>query len=201
MMTMMATFLDVIDQQARSHYDEGKGLALRSLHPEADAAQLQQWFSMDYARFWSMQDSSVHQVRDYYAALCSSGHAGAWLGLHHGRAAFLVECYDPARDQVGEHYCVRPGDLGMHILIGPPTERIPGFSRAVFALVLRFMFDRLHAARIVVEPDVNNSKIHALNLSMGFVYAGLAPFREKTASLAFCTRAQFERAQLRESTQ
>lgn len=119
MMTMMATFLDVIDQKARSHYDEGKGLALRSLDPEADAAQLQQWFSMDYARFWSMQDSSVHQVRDFYTALCSSGHAGAWLGLHHGRAAFLVECYDPARDQVGEHYCVRPGDLGMHLLIAP----------------------------------------------------------------------------------
>ena len=33
MMTMMATFLDVIDQKARSHYDEGKGLALRSLDP------------------------------------------------------------------------------------------------------------------------------------------------------------------------
>lgn len=120
MMTMMATFLDVIDQKARSHYDEGKGLTLRSLDPEADAAQLQQWFSMDYARFWCMQDSSVHQVRDFYTALCSSGHAGAWLGLHHGHAAFLVECYDPARDQVGEHYCVRPGDVGMHLLIAPP---------------------------------------------------------------------------------
>ncbi len=119
MMTMMATFLDVIDQKSLSHYDEGKGLALRSLDPEADAAQLQQWFSMDYARFWSMQDASVHEVRDFYAALCSNGHAGAWLGLHHGRAAFLVECYDPARDQVGEHYCVRPGDLGMSSVLRP----------------------------------------------------------------------------------
>lgn len=87
------------------------------------------------------------------------------------------------------------------IFSSPPTEHIPGFSRAVFALVMRFMFDRLHAARVVVEPDVNNTKIHALNLSMGFVYAGLARFREKTASLAFCTRAQFEQAQRQELTQ
>ena len=93
---------------------------------------------------------------------------------------------------------MRPGDIGMHIFIGPPTQRIPGFSRDVFALVMRFLFDRLNAARVVVEPDANNAKIHALNLAMGFVYAG--QFRAKTASLAFCTRAQFEQAQLQEST-
>ena len=69
-----------------------------------------------------------------------------------GPPAFLVECYDPAHDQIGEHYPVRPGDIGMHIFIGPPTQRIPGFSRDVFALVMRFLFDRLNAARVVVEP-------------------------------------------------
>ena len=127
---------------------------------------------MDYARFWSMQDHSVAQVRDFYAALCGSGHAQAWLGSHQGRPAFLVECYDPAHDQIGEHYPVRPGDIGMHIFIGPPTQRIPGFSRDVFALVMRFLFDRLNAARVVVEPDANNAKIHALNLAMGFVTPG-----------------------------
>lgn len=200
MMTMMATFLGEIDRHARECYDEGAGLALRPLDPEADAPLLQRWFAMDYARFWSMQDHSVSQVRDFYAALCGSGHAQAWLGSHQGRPAFLVECYDPAHDQIGEHYPVRPGDIGMHIFIGPPTQRIPGFSRDVFALVMRFLFDRLNAARVVVEPDANNAKIHALNLAMGFVYAGQARFREKTASLAFCTRAQFEQAQLQEST-
>ena len=60
---------------------------------------------------------------------------------------------------------------------------------------MRFLFDRLNAARVVVEPDANNAKIHALNLAMGFVYAGQAG-SAKTASLAFCTRAQFEQAQL-----
>ena len=51
---------------------------------------------------------------------------------------------------------MRPGDIGMHIFIGPPAQRIPGFSRDVFALVMRFLFDRLNAARVVVEPDANN---------------------------------------------
>ena len=60
---------------------------------------------------------------------------------------------------------------------------------------MRFMFDRLHAARVVVEPDVNNTKIHALDLSMGFVYTGLARFREKDGKSCLLPRAQFEQAQ------
>ncbi|WP_447919695.1 GNAT family N-acetyltransferase [Achromobacter aegrifaciens] len=200
MLTMTATFLGEVVRQSRDRYDEGASLALRPLTPETDAALLRQWFSMDYARFWSMQRHSEDQVREFYEALCGSGHASAWLGSHEGRPAFLVECYDPARDEVGEHYEVRPGDLGMHLFIGPPQVRIPNFSRSVFAFVMRFMFDRLNAARIVVEPDASNTKIHALNLAMGFTYAGQARFREKTASLAFCTLPQFEQAQHQEST-
>lgn len=200
MLAMTATFLGEVVRQSRDHYDEGRGLALRPLVPDVDAALLRQWFSMDYARFWSMQQHNEDQVRDFYEALCGSGHASAWLGSHEGQPAFLVECYDPARDEVGEHYAVRPGDLGMHLFIGPPRLRVPGFSRQVFAFVMRFMFDRLNAARIVVEPDANNAKIHTLNLAMGFTYSGQARFRAKTASLAFCTRTQFEQAQYQEST-
>ncbi|WP_241065315.1 GNAT family N-acetyltransferase, partial [Achromobacter insuavis] len=194
MITMTAAFLGEIDRHARNHYDEGHGLALRPLDPATDAALLRQWFAMDYAHFWSMQTFTDAQVREFYEALADSGHAGAWLGSHDGRPAFLVECYDPAYDQVGDHYQVRPGDLGMHIFIGPPRVRIPNFSRNVLAFVMRFMFERLQARRVVVEPDSNNRKIHALNLAMGFVYAGQARFREKTASIAFCTRQQFEQA-------
>ena len=128
MMTMMATFLGEIDRHARECYDEGAGLTLRLLDLEADAPLLQRWFAMDYARFWSMQDHSVAQVRDFYAALCGSGHAQAWLGSHQA-ARLPGRVLRPAHDQIGEHYPVRPGDIGMHIFIGPPTQRIPGFSR------------------------------------------------------------------------
>ena len=133
---------------------------------------------MDYARFWSMQDHSVSQVRDFYAALCGSGHAQAWLGSHQGRPAFLVECYDPPTTKLASTTpCVRATSACTSSSVRP--QRIPGFSRDVFALVMRFLFDRLNAARVVVEPDANNAKIHALNLAMGFVYAGQARFREK----------------------
>lgn len=89
---------------------------------------------------------------------------------------------------------VQPGDLGVHVFIGPPEVRIPGFTRAVFQALMRFMFDHLGAQRVVVEPDATHQRIHALNRSAGFVCDRDVVFAEKTASLAFCTRRDFERA-------
>jgi RimJ/RimL family protein N-acetyltransferase len=56
------------------------------------------------------------------------------------------------------------------------------------------MFEHLGAARIVVEPDANNERIHAINRAAGFVYGRNVAFTEKIASLAFCTRRDFEQA-------
>ena len=176
MMTMMATFLGEIDRHARECYDEGAGLTLRPLDPEADAPLLQ-------------------LVRDGLRALLV--HAGPQRGagarllrravrqwpcpglarFAPGPPAFLVGATTRPRP----NWRALPRASGRHRhahLHRSATQRIPGFSRDVFALVMRFLFDRLNAARVVVEPDANNAKIHALNLAMGFVYAGQARFRE-----------------------
>jgi len=177
-----------------SHDNSLVGLSLRSLIPKSDAAQLHSWFIMDYACFWSMSDYSVDQVAAFYEKLNASGHAYAWMGTYKNNPNFLIECYDPVFDEVGQHYKVQSGDLGMHLFIGPATTRISGFSRCVFSFVMQFIFDFLGADRIVVEPDERNEKIHALNTSMGFTYIKKAKFLEKTARIALCTRAQFEKS-------
>ena len=46
----------------------------------------------------------------------------------------------------------------------------------------------------MVEPDANNERIHAINRAAGFVYGRNVAFTEKIASLAFCTRRDFEQA-------
>jgi RimJ/RimL family protein N-acetyltransferase len=139
-----------------------------------------------------MQDKSADQVRQAYQAMMDSGHATAYIGMHSGRPAFLAECYNPAHDRIRGFYEVRAGDLGMHIFVGPARERIPGFTRSAFHALMRFMFDHLGAQRIVVEPDATNHKVHALNRSAGFAYHRDVPFFGKIASLAFCTRQDFD---------
>ncbi|CAB3787212.1 GNAT family N-acetyltransferase [Paraburkholderia fynbosensis] len=167
------------------------GFYIRPLDAKRDAPMLHRWFIEERAAFWNMQDKSVDEVAAFYHAIEDSGHARAWIGSQRGASVFLFESYDPAHDEAGEHYDVRDGDLGMHLFVGPAATPAPGHTRRVFQTLMRFLFEQLDAERIVVEPDARNTRIHALNRAMGFVYAKNVAFREKTASLAFCTRADF----------
>jgi RimJ/RimL family protein N-acetyltransferase len=167
------------------------GFDIRPLDVPIDAATLHGWFVEERAAFWNMRDWSVAQVAAFYQAIDDSLHAQAWLASQQGIPAFLIESYDPAHEEIGEHYDVQPGDLGMHLFVGTPATRERGYTRRVFQTLMTFLFERLGATRIVVEPDARNTRIHALNRAMGFVYASDVAFREKTASLAFCTRADF----------
>lgn len=169
------------------------GFALRPLMPATDAPLLHRWFTQPRARFWGMQDKRVEEIAEIYSVLIAGGHAATYLGLdEQGAPAFLIECYDPRYDEVGNHYDVQPGDLGMHVFVAPAARPVHGYTRRVFAALLHFLFSDLGARRVVVEPDRDNAPIHVLNRAMGFVYTGQqAAFRHKTAALAFCTPSDF----------
>lgn len=169
-------------------------LSLRPVRPREDARLIHDWVSRGYARYWGMQDQTREQVAAFYRDMAASPHADAFIGLHEGEPAFLMERYAPESEPVSAHYRVRPGDCGMHVLVAPPERRIPGFTWAVFTTVMDFLFDDPAVERIVVEPDVFNDKIHALNLRAGFEYVRRIRLPDKTAWLAFCTRAQYRAA-------
>ena len=181
------------DAETRPYRDEA-GFVFRPLRIPQDIPTLHRWFVQERAAFWLMQDKTEAEVREAYQRMMDSGTATPYIGWEGGRPAFLAECYDPAQDRIRAFYEVRPGDLGMHIFIAPPERRIAGYSRSVFHALMRFMFAHLGARRIVVEPDASNHKVHALNRSAGFAYDRDVVFPEKIASLAFCTRRDFEQA-------
>jgi hypothetical protein len=170
------------------------GVRIRPMDAPHDVPLLHRWITQPYAAFWGMQAQSLAETRAVYDALLDSGHAHAFIGRVDGRRAFLVECYDPASDALAEHYAVRTGDLGMHFLVGPPEVPVSGFTRRVFRSIMNFMFDRLRAQRIVVEPDVRNRKVQVLNEAMGFVHERDIDLAHKRAGLAFCTQAAFRLA-------
>ncbi|GAA2837878.1 GNAT family N-acetyltransferase [Kitasatospora paracochleata] len=174
---------------------EGVGeLAVRPLDPDADAALLHGWVTHPKAVFWLMQDASVEQVAAEYRSIVEHPHHDAFLGLHDGRPAFLVERYDPARVELVGLYEARPGDVGMHFLCAPSDRPVHGFTRAVITAVMAFLFTDPAVRRVVVEPDLRNAAVHALNAAVGFEPAGPIAKPEKEALLSFCTREQFAAA-------
>ncbi|WP_330330581.1 acetyltransferase [Streptomyces sp. NBC_00536] len=168
--------------------------AVRPLDPFADAELLHGWVTHPKAAFWMMQDASLPDVEREYMRIAAAEHHDAFIGLHDGRPAFLMERYDPSELELVGLYDALPGDVGMHFLVAPSDRPVHGFTRAVITTVMAALFADPATARVVVEPDVRNTAVHALNAAVGFVPERPVTKPEKEALLSFCTRAQFQAA-------
>lgn len=179
-------------------------LGLRAMCIPDDIAVVHDWVSRDYARFWGLVGSDRRGVERVYREITAAEHVSVYLGLHAGRPSFLVETYIPAHEPIGRYYAAEPGDRGMHVLVAPTRARVPGFTWAVFTLVLDFLFSDHGVQRIVVEPDVRNAKIIALNQRAGFEpetrveLPATATAPGKIALLSFCTRAAYFKVRAKE---
>ncbi|MFE2581685.1 GNAT family N-acetyltransferase [Streptomyces sp. NPDC059378] len=167
---------------------------VRPLDPLKDAELLHGWVTDPKAAFWMMQDAKLEDVERAYMEMAADEHHHALLGLHDGVPAFLMERYDPAHRELVGLYEPLPGDVGMHFLVAPTDTPVHGFTRAVITAVMAHLFADPATTRVVVEPDVGNKAVHALNEAVGFEPDREIEKPEKTALLSFCTRAQFEKA-------
>lgn len=167
----------------------------RCFDPDADATLLHSWVTRSYASFWGMQSATVRDVAEEYAKIQSTGHHHALLGLDGGVPAFLMEEYLPPLSPLAGVYATQSGDIGMHLLVGPPEGQVrTGFTTRVMEAVLDRLFADPGVERVVVEPDARNHKIHVLNARLGFQPAGEVVLPDKTALLSFCTREAFHAA-------
>ncbi|MGW7008745.1 GNAT family N-acetyltransferase [Streptomyces sp. NPDC054933] len=165
--------------------------AVRPVDPLADAELLHGWVTHPKAVFWMMQDAEPADVRREFESIDANPHHDALLGLYEGRPAFLVERYDPAHSELAGRYAARPGDVGMHFLVAPADTPLHGFTRAVLTTVMELLFDDPANQRVVVEPDVRNHAIHALNAAVGFRVMDTVSLPDKHAYLSTCTREQY----------
>lgn len=164
----------------------------RCLDANADASLLHSWVTQPYASFWGMLSASIGDVKEEYARIQTSGHHHALLGLDGGVPAFLMEEYLPDSSPLAGLYAVQRGDVGMHLLVAPPSESPqPGYTAAVMDAVLGRLFAKPGVDRIVVEPDVRNTKIHALNERFGFQPAATVALPDKDALLSFCSHSDY----------
>jgi RimJ/RimL family protein N-acetyltransferase len=163
----------------------------RPLDPLSDGRLVHSWVTHPKAAFWMMQDARLEDVERAYMEIAADEHHDAFLGERDGVPAFLMERYDPAHRELVGLYEARPGDVGMHFLT-PATDRPEhGFTRAVITAVMAHLFADPAVRRVVVEPDVANTAVHALNEAVGFVPEREVQKPEKRALLSFCTREQF----------
>lgn len=192
------------DSMTHALAEEGWSVQLRPLQA-TDYPVVFQWATSPHAEYWPVAAPTLEAIRDEYDEIAQSCHHSAWMGSIGGEDRFLVETYDPAYSEwagpgastaVSQLYMPVMGDVGMHILVAPPTTRQHGTTRMAFTAAMRLCFNHLRARRVVVEPDCRNTKIRAKNLEAGFVELGDAPVPGKTATISVCTRGHFARSDM-----
>ncbi|MFE7749340.1 GNAT family N-acetyltransferase [Streptomyces sp. NPDC057428] len=160
----------------------------------SDAEVVHGWVTHPRSAFWMMGDARLEDVEREYAAIAAHPHHDAFIGLHDGEPAFLMERYDPTEVELAGLYEAEPGDVGMHFLVAPPETPVHGYTLAVISTVMETLFADPGVRRVVVEPDVTNTAVHALNKAVGFEVIREIAKPEKDALLSACTREQFEAA-------
>ena len=171
-------------------------LTVEPLELPRDLATLHAWVTHPRSVFWGMQGASIDEVHTEYARIADDPHHEALLGRADGSAAFLMERYDPRHSPLAALPELLPGDVGMHLLVAPTDTPVPGFTAAVMRHVIVECFADPAVARVVVEPDIRNDKIAALNAAVGFRVVRPVELPDKTAAFSVCTRADFESSEL-----
>ena len=164
--------------------------------PEHDTALLHDWMHRPHVvEFWAMEWSE-EWIRDYLARQVDDPARTPYIGFVDDEPVGYIEVYDPARDVLGAHAPVLPGDIGAHVLIGE-EEHLGRYSVAIGRAVVRFLFKRPGVLRIVGEPDVRNHQFLSLLAFLGFRKHSEVELPDKRAAFMVCERVDFERLSAR----
>ncbi|WP_052850971.1 GNAT family N-acetyltransferase [Streptomyces avicenniae] len=164
-------------------------LSLTPVDPAADLPLLHSWVTQERARFWGMTDLGREEVLEIYEFLDSLDTHHAYVVRRDGTPVALFQTYDPAADEVGTYYDVRPGDIGVHLLIAPPPGPLRrGFTSTLMPTLLAFVLADPAVHRIVAEPDLRNDKAIERALRTGLELGPLIDLPHKRAQLAFLSR-------------
>ncbi|GAA3635633.1 GNAT family N-acetyltransferase [Streptomyces chitinivorans] len=161
--------------------------------PARDIDLLHDWVTRERARFWGMLDHTREQVLEIYEYLDSLSTHHAYLIHLDDRPVALFQTYKPDADPVGEYYEVRPGDFGIHLMVGPADGGArTGFTGTLLTVFLAHLLaEDPGRRRIVAEPDARNEKAVSRLLRTGFVLGPEIELPHKRARLVFLDRDAF----------
>ncbi|MFD9335619.1 GNAT family N-acetyltransferase [Streptomyces sp. NPDC060028] len=153
-----------------SNLVEGFGtVTITPVDPAADSALIHSWVTEERARFWGMGGASRELVQEIYEDVDRRSTHHAFMIGRDGERVALFQTYDCAEDRVGECYEVRPGDVGVHLLLAPSTGAAEhGFTASLVRAFLAYLIHDHGARRIVAEPDARNTKAIARLERSGF---------------------------------
>jgi penicillin amidase len=153
------------------HIDGVGTFRIQPLDATADAETVHGWADQERAAFWGMNGLTREQVADIYTHMNSLSTHNAYLVRKDGVPVALLQTYEPAADRISECYEVRPGDIGVHLLLAPagPEGGQAGWTASLAAVLASYVLRTLDRNRVVTDPDVRNEKAISRLRRQGFL--------------------------------
>lgn len=170
----------------------GYALEIRPLSLTRDIPVLHKWVNMDYAKtFWQMQ-GSYKKIYRHYEQFLASGLGDSLMFFYPGNPMPVaqIDFYNPKLDEVGSMYEVQEDDIGVHLLMGPPTNPVHGLTTNVMLCGISYLFT-LGAKRIIGEPDAHNKGANELVRNVGFQFIKPISLSYKTGNLYILEKNEF----------
>lgn len=157
--------------------------SLRPLDEDGDFDLLHTWMNDPaVARFWEL-DGPARRLEAHLEQQRAAGHSQPHIGALDQVPMSYWEIYAVDRDRLAGYYRARPGDTGLHLLLGPAGVRGAGLGRRLIADVTAWLLNEPGNHRIVAEPDITNTPSVRAFGRAGFRWARTIELPEKTAAL------------------
>lgn len=143
--------------------------ALRRPDPDHDLDLVHAWMNdPEVARFWKMAWPR-DRIASYLCRQDRSTHSTPYLGELGGVPISYWELYRADLDPLAQYYDVREHDAGVHGLLGPAEYRGRRLGVSLLGAISNWLLDAdRRASRVVLEPDVQNTRVIRLAELAGF---------------------------------
>ncbi|CDQ18161.1 Protein N-acetyltransferase, RimJ/RimL family [Halobacillus karajensis] len=172
---------------------EGR-FSFRPLDANKDVELLYSWMHQKHiAPFWKL-DVPKPELESWVHRSVNAEHKDCYIGTYNGETVCYLIAYNIEKDPIKEYYHYQPGDLGMHLLIGPRSTLNKENGLSLIRAMIFFLFDRYGAKRIIGEPDRRNRVIIPILKQVGGSILGRIHLPNKEASLIVGEKGLFERS-------
>nr|WP_246211044.1 GNAT family N-acetyltransferase [Phytoactinopolyspora alkaliphila] len=158
-------------------------IEVEPLDVDAHLELIHAWMNTPHVAPWWELDRPRDDVGAYLSELT---HQQGWIVSADGVPFGYVETYRVAGDPLAAHYPARPGDVGWHLLVGPERFLGSGMPRLLGRAFVSHLLNGDHphrGRRVVCEPDIRNTRMHAFCRRLGFRSIGHLDLPEKRAVL------------------
>ncbi|MFC0524430.1 GNAT family N-acetyltransferase [Pontibacillus salicampi] len=163
-------------------------ISFRAADYDKDIHTLFNWMHQKHIYpFWKL-NVDWEDFKIFFHHSVTASHKRVFFGFINGEPVCYGIAYRIESDPLKEYYAYKPGDLGMHLLIGPREYLNRQTGLAIIRGMSYYLFSKYEAQRIIGEPDYRNRIVIPILTSIGAVDHGVLELPHKKAKLVIGER-------------